>query len=84
MSNPPEDDLVRIGMIASAVVDELSKRYGVHPSEVMDALSYIREHRAFMARMKHSSYLTVIGTLIAASMLVAWEGVKAYLRKTIE
>ena len=71
-------------MIASAVVDELSRRYNVHPNEVLDALAYLREHRQFMQKLKHSSYLTILGTLVAASMLVAWEGVKAYLRKVVE
>ena len=71
-------------MIASAVVDELSRRYGVHPNEVVDALAWVREHRQFMSKLKHSSYLTILGTLIAAAMLVAWEGVKAYIKKVTE
>jgi hypothetical protein len=79
-----EEERVRIGMIASAVVEEISRRYGVQPAEVMDALAWVREHKAFISKLKHSGYLTVLGTLIGASLLVAWEGVKAYLRKVVE
>ena len=84
MSQSIEEEKVRVGMIASAVVDELSRRYNLTPQEVADATLWVREHKAFVGRLKHSGYLTVIGTLIGASMLVAWEGVKAYLRKAVE
>lgn len=70
-------------MIASAVVDELSRRYSLTPTEVAEAVTWVQEHRQFISKLKHSGYLTIIGTLIGASLLVAWEGVKAYLRKAI-
>lgn len=79
-----EDDKLRVGLIASAVVDELSKRYGLTPHQVAEAVLWVQEHRKTMEKMRHSGYLTLIGTLIGASLLVAWEGVKAYLRKVIE
>ena len=81
MSDHLEDDKLRVGLIASAVVDELSKRYSLTPQDVAEAVQWVQEHRAFVSKMKHSGYLTLIGTLVGASLLVAWEGVKAYLRK---
>ena len=84
MSRELEEEKLRVGMIASAVVDELSKRYGLTPKDITDAVAWVQEHRAFIAKMKHSGYLTLIGTLVGASLLVAWEGVKAYLRRAIQ
>ena len=79
-----EEERLRVGLIASAVVDELSKRYNLTPLEVQEAVAWVQEHRAFVSKLKHSGYLTVLGSLIGASLLVAWEGVKAFLRKAIE
>ena len=84
MTQSMEEEKVRVGMIASAVVDELSRRYNLTPQQVAEAVTWVQEHREFVAKLKHSGYLTVIGTLIGASLLVAWEGVKAYLRKVVE
>ena len=64
-------------------MDELSRRYNVEPGELLEALAWIREHKAFVSKLKHSGYLTVLGTLIGAFLLVAWEGVKAYFRKSL-
>lgn len=79
-----EEEKIRVGMIASAVVDELSRRYSLTPAEVADAVAWVQQHKEFINKLKHSGYLTVIGTLIGASLLVAWEGVKAYIRKVMQ
>ena len=79
----PDDEEIRIALIASAVVDELVRRYEVSPQSVLDATKWVQEHRVFISKLQHSSYLTLIGTLIGASLLVAWEGVKAYFRKSL-
>ena len=79
-----EEEKLRVGMIASAVAEELGRRYGLSAQEVADSVRWVQEHRQFVARLKHSGYLSLIGALIGASLLVAWEGVKAYLRKAIE
>lgn len=84
MQHNLEEEKLRVGMIASAVVDELSRRYSLTPQEVAEAVAWVQEHRAFMSKMAHSGYLALIGALVGASLLVAWEGVKAYLRKVLE
>jgi hypothetical protein len=76
-----QDDKLRVGLVASAVVDELSKRYNLSPQEVAEAVAWVQEHRAFVSKLKHSGYLSVMGTLIGAALLVAWEGFKSFAHK---
>lgn len=76
-----EEEKARVGAIASAVIDELSRRYNLQPDEILSALSWWREHREFVGKLKHSGYMALVGTLIATSLMVAWEGVKAIFRK---
>ena len=74
------EEMARIGMVADAVVDALAKRYGVQPADVVDAVKWVREHRDFVSKMKHSGFLTLSGIIISASIVAAWEGFKAYVR----
>lgn len=79
-----EEERLRVGLIASAVVDELSRRYSLTPKEVADAVAWVQEHKSFISKLKHGGYLAMIGTLVGASLMVAWEGVKAYMKRIIE
>jgi len=83
VSDELEQEKLRVGLIASAVVDELSRRYSLTPQQVAEAVLWVQEHKAFVARLKHSGYLSLIGTLIGAALLVGWEGVKAYVRRIV-
>lgn len=67
-------------MVADAVVDALARRYGVQPGDVVEAVRWVREHRDFVAKMKHSGFLTLSGIIISASLMAAWEGIKNYVR----
>lgn len=78
-----EEEKARVGAIASAVIDELAKRYNVQPDEILSAVVWWREHRDFVTRLKHGGYMALVGTLIATSLMVAWEGVKALFRKEL-
>lgn len=71
-------------MIASAVIDELSKRYELTPSDVAEAVEWVREHKEFVSRLRHGGYMALVGTLVGTALLVAWEGVKAYIKKAVE
>ena len=79
----PEEEKVRIAIIANAVIEEIAKRYNTKPDEILAALSWWREHREFVQKLKHSGYMALVGTLIATSLMVAWEGVKAIFRKEL-
>ena len=70
-------------MIASAVIDEISRRYALTPQDVAEAVTWVREHREFVSRLRHGGYMALIGTLVGTTLLVAWEGVKAYIRKAV-
>ncbi len=78
-----EEEKLKVALIASAVIDELSRRYSLTPQDVSEAVAWVREHKDFVTKLKHGGYMALIGTLIGTALLVAWEGVKAYIRKVI-
>lgn len=75
-----DEEIARLGILADRVVDLIAKRYGVEPSDVVEAVKWVHDHKEFVSKMKHSGFLTLIGLMISASVLAFWEGLKAYLR----
>ena len=72
----PIDDAerARIAAYADAVIEVLSARYGLEPKDVVDAVAWVREHRAFSARLKVSSVISLIGLLASALLMAIWQG----------
>jgi hypothetical protein len=59
-----------------AFVQILSKRYGLEPMEVVEAVKWVREHKDSISRLKHAGWLALIGILISSALLALWEGVR--------
>lgn len=83
MNQATDEEKIRVALIASAVIDELGRRYSLTPQDVAEAVAWVREHKDFVTKLKHGGYLALIGTLVGTALLVAWEGVKAYIRKAV-
>jgi hypothetical protein len=58
-------------------VELITKRYDVRPEEVLEAVRWVREKKAFNDRVKATGLVSLIGLLITAIGLAVWEGVKA-------
>jgi hypothetical protein len=75
-----DDEKVRIGLMADHVVDIIARRYSLEPSEVVDAVKWVQQHKEFVSRMKHGGWLSLLSVIIGALLLSMWEGVKALVK----
>ena len=79
MEHLTEEERARLGMQVDLFVDLLARRYGLEPSEVIDAVRWVQTHREFVSRIKNGGFIGLIGTLVTASFLAMWEGIKHFL-----
>lgn len=63
------------------IVELLSKRYGVQPAEVIEAVRFYHEQKRRGEAFRHASALSLIGLVASALALAIWEGVKAAIWK---
>ena len=61
-------------------IDLLARRYGLEPTEVVDAVRWVQQHRDFVGRLKHGGWIALAGTILSAILLSVWEGIKALAR----
>jgi hypothetical protein len=81
MERLSEEERARVGLIADRIVTVLADRYSIKPQEVQEAMTWYRNHREFVSRMKSGGFLTLVSVLISAIMLSVWEGAKALANK---
>lgn len=77
MEHLTDEERARLGMQVDLFVDLLARRYGLQPTEVIDAVRWVQTHKEFVSRMKNGGFFGLIGVLISAALLALWEGVKA-------
>jgi len=72
-----DDERRKVAAQVEAFVELITKRYDVRPEEVLEAVKWVREKKAFNDRVKSTGLVSLIGLLITAISLAVWEGVKA-------
>ena len=72
-----DDERRKVAAQVEAFVELITKRYDVRPEEVLEAVRWVREKKAFNDRVKATGLVSLIGLLITAIGLAVWEGVKA-------
>lgn len=75
-----EEERVRIGMQADAIIRVLADRYGLEPGQVIEAVRWVEHHKEFVTSLKKGGLLSLFGVLITATMLAMWEGAKVLFR----
>lgn len=76
-----DEDRMRVAAQVDRFIEVLSARYGVQPGEIVEAVRWVREHRAYLDRVRNASTIALIGALVSASALALWEGIKAMFRR---
>lgn len=74
-----DEERRRLTLQVEFFVDLVARKYDVAPTEVMDAVRYVKERREFMAKMKSTGMVSLIGLVISAIAMTMWEGIKAAL-----
>lgn len=76
MHHLPEEEQIRVAAQVDYFVEVLSKRYGVTPQEVLNAVRWVNEHQKYTEKLKYSALLSLIGITVSALLFVLWEGIK--------
>lgn len=58
----------------------MAKRYQVEPDEILEAVRYVRERKAFADKIKSTGLVSFIGLILSALTLAVWEGMKSFVR----
>jgi hypothetical protein len=77
-----DDERKKVAAQVEAFVELITKRYDVRPEEVLEAVKWVREKKAFNDRVKSTGLVSLIGLLITAISLAVWEGVKAMVGRS--
>ena len=70
-----------VAMQVDVFVEILSKRYGVEPADVIEAVRFFKDRKRTMENFKHGSAITLLGIVASALALSLWEGIKAAVWK---
>jgi hypothetical protein len=71
-----EEEKYRVTLQVDHFIDLLSKRYGIHPTEVIDAIQWVRDHKSIETKVQFGAMISVVSVLIGALLMALWEGVK--------
>lgn len=72
-----------VAVQVSAVIDVLARRYGIREEEVpdlLDAVRWVREHRALLRKIQTAGMLTTLSLIVTALAAALWEGIRSMLR----
>lgn len=76
-----QEEKDHIGALTDAVLERIADRYGMHFQELIQLALWTKERREKSAKLATSGYFALIGSLIAATLAVAWEGFKVWIRR---
>ena len=77
-----DDERKKVVAQVDYFVELVGRRYDVKPEEVLEAVKWVRERKAFSDRVKSTGLVSLIGLLITAVALSVWEGVKAMVGRS--
>lgn len=69
-------DMQRVIRQVDHFIEILEKRYGLQPSEIVEAVKWVQARKSFTAKLQISSALSVVGILLGAALVALWEGLK--------
>ena len=77
-----DDERKKVAAQVEAFVELITRRYDVKPEEVLEAVRWVRERKAFSEKVRSTGLVSLIGLLITAIALAVWEGVKAMVGRS--
>lgn len=75
-----EDDKLRVTLQVDHFIEILSRRYGIDPKEVVEAVTWVRERKQFSNRFHAGAIISMISVLVGAILLSLWEGIKHFIK----
>jgi hypothetical protein len=71
-----EEEKYRVTLQVDHFIEIVSKRYGIDPNEVVEAVRWVRERKQFTDKMRSGTMLSLVGVIVGAILLSLWEGIK--------
>lgn len=71
-----DDEKYRVTLQVDHFIEILSKRYGIDPNEVVEAVTWVRERKRFSDKFRTGTMLSILGVIVGAILLSIWEGFK--------
>lgn len=74
-----DEEKYRVTLQVDHFIELLSKRYGIQPSEVVDAVQWVRNHKSIETKVQFGAVLSIISVVVGAALVALWEGLKHLL-----
>lgn len=71
-----EEEKYRVTLQVDHFIDLLSKRYGIEPTEVIDAIQWVRDHKSIETKVQFGAVISIISVVVGAALMALWEGLK--------
>ena len=75
-----DEDKLKVTLQVDHFIEILSARYGIEPTEVIDAVKWVRERKKFSDSVQSASTVAFIGALVSAMLFALWQGVIHFAR----
>jgi len=72
--NLSDEEKYKVTLQVDHFIEILSARYGIDPTEVIEAVRWVRERKRFTDTIKNVTTFSIIGVLISALFLALWQG----------
>jgi hypothetical protein len=76
-----DEERLRVGVQVEHFIDILSRRYGIEPQEIVEAVRWVQRRQIASDKLKQSGIVSILGVVVAALALSIWEGIKALIWK---
>jgi hypothetical protein len=74
-----DEEKYKVTLQVDHFIEILSQRYGIEPTEVIDAVKWVRERKKFSEAVQNATTISFLGVLISAFLFALWQGVVHFL-----
>ena len=76
MEDLTEEEKYRVTLQVDHFIEILSKRYGINPHEVIEAVKWVKSHQSIESKVSFGAMVSVVGVIVGAVLMALWEGIK--------
>lgn len=74
--NLTQEERTKVAYQVDYFMTLVAQKYAVSPSEVMDAVKWVKERQDFNKKLRQTGIFSLIGIIGSALMFSLWEGIK--------
>lgn len=81
MQDLTEEERARVAAQVEFFMELVARKYDISPSEVVDAVKWVRERKEFADKVRAAGIVSLVGLLASAVALALWEGLRSMILK---